>query len=1229
MNLKEFSESCRFVEAAGGKLGSKPATAPPVMSRKKSVAVKKPPAPSDVTKTGTEIVKDEKDAVTRKATAEELAERKPTLLDVAADLIPGSVAGVAANAVDSAVGAVKDAAEAAVGGDLGDLATAVATTAATVALSTVVGPVAGGAIVDAAVEVATSLAEGQSVGEALKDGAGAAVESAVGPAGTVLLDAAKEAASSIKAGESLADALKDGAAAGASSAAEAVAESGVLGAAGAPLAEAVTAAAEAAAEGKSAADALKDGAAAGASSAAEAVAESGVLGAAGAPLAEAVTAAAEAAAEGKSAADALKDGAAAGASSAAEADSAATSNAVNAAAETIAPATVVNGAFGKGDGGDALPPPPGYLAADVSADVADKPDEPPSSDSGSDSDSDSDWSYNSNSDSDSSEGGDGKGGSSGGGGGGGKGYTVRENEKRLAKTPKYGTEETSFDVELRGRTWSTSIPKRASFHTLTELEKREKDMEEIKPETVANTLHGIRPAGVSWKKSQAALANPFVEPKMHELLQNPMMTHPEEVKEALGPDPEYVKKNTKVAGHTRTSKTDAKYIRKAKRAAQKAGVDVSPDDLKKMQTITIPKAPAKATIISKENAKTRISTVINDVALWHEASTLVDPTVVDDVTPMLLPGEEVIASLPMVAALGFPKFRDNRVGHGHVILTRTARHVITDKVKTDERHRRLIFMIAGKHQAYGGVEQATNNTASKEKFITCCPGGRCQFTWCCCKKVVKKDAFYESSAAAAAQIKASAAFSTIPVDDHVRGARAEAAEVTSIVRNWFTRYGMQKKKKLCCCYKLCRAECLFCYPCCRRCCPRGCFSCDVYEEGEESALEAKLKGIMSDTMNDAVFVEDKATSRKTELSRDQKTEIELQESETQKGGRLHSLIVSYQDPVTGQSSETVVLVDPKKATMMNLFQFASLTEPNNGQVSAGGHSDTGYAMLRKMADLDGVIDVQPKKKIDNFKILKKKDIPLSERKHDEIRPKKCCWCGPRWKYRQKKKAPIVKNVASKNSYGLLGFDPVVTNQPKKVTKGATTSLLDSITGGGSAAAQQVAADGTPLSAGAPPSSVAAGSSGVPTGIVAKSGVGPASSGSGNGKGDAVNDLLDFGWADEAVGPGAPAGWRNGGLGLNVLNNGLVFNFCILACPCYWGGKLFAAYGMPGGSCAGCCYGCNVVGSHGCWCINVCVRSYVTKAENINDGIMGWVCPLVCPQISWCQIMNEAKSAGKL
>ena len=121
----------------------------------------------------------------------------------------------------------------------------------------------------------------------------------------------------------------------------------------------------------------------------------------------------------------------------------------------------------------------------------------------------------------------------------------------------------------------------------------------------------------------------------------------------------------------------------------------------------------------------KVTTVVNDVAEWHQAATFVDPAVVDNVTPMLLPGEEVIASLPMVAALGFPKFRDNRVGHGHVVLTKTTRAVIVDKIKTDEFHRRLIFMIAGKHQAFGGVEHASNNTALKQSFITCLPGGRC------------------------------------------------------------------------------------------------------------------------------------------------------------------------------------------------------------------------------------------------------------------------------------------------------------------------------------------------------------------------------------------------------------------------------------------------------------------------------------------------------------------------
>ena len=440
----------------------------------------------------------------------------------------------------------------------------------------------------------------------------------------------------------------------------------------------------------------------------------------------------------------------------------------------------------------------------------------------------------------------------------------------------------------------------------------------------------------------------------------------------------------------------------------------------------------------------------------------------------------------------------------------------------------------------------------------------------------------------------------------MRGARAEASEVTSIIRNWYTSYGLRKKKKKCCCHKCCRAECLFCVPC-FKCCPTGCFSCDVYEEGEESALEAKLKGILSDTMNDAVFVEDKATSRKTELSRDQKTSVELEESELQKGGRLHTLIVSYQDSVTGEASETVVLVDPKKAELMKMFQFASLTEPKNGQAGPN-HADVGYAMLRKMADLDTVIDIQPKKKIENFKIVKKKDIPLDERLHYEIKPKRCCWCGPRWKYRQKKKAPIVKNVASKNLYGLLGFDPVVTNQPKKQTKSVASSLMGALT---------TAVDGTaaPATLSPPPSSAAASSTAVPSsssGAAGAAGGNGGNGGNGNGKSNGmagpeqyVNDMLDFGWDNDEETDGGNGRWRNGMFG--CMNNGLVFNACLWCIPCHFMGQLWGAYKLPCGYLGGCCCGLY-------WPCQIWARWKVTGDEKIDDGLLTFVCPLVCP---WC------------
>jgi hypothetical protein len=59
----------------------------------------------------------------------------------------------------------------------------------------------------------------------------------------------------------------------------------------------------------------------------------------------------------------------------------------------------------------------------------------------------------------------------------------------------------------------------------------------------------------------------------------------------------------------------------------------------------------------KENVTTRVNTVVNDVLAWHQASSSIRLSDVDDVTPMLMPGEVVLASLPMVGVLGFPKFR--------------------------------------------------------------------------------------------------------------------------------------------------------------------------------------------------------------------------------------------------------------------------------------------------------------------------------------------------------------------------------------------------------------------------------------------------------------------------------------------------------------------------------------------------------------------------------------------
>lgn len=735
-------------------------------------------------------------------------------------------------------------------------------------------------------------------------------------------------------------------------------------------------------------------------------------------------------------------------------------------------------------------------------------------------------------------------------------------------------EETSFDAELRGRSWSTTIPKRASFHQMDDIMAREKDLDEIKSQTVANTLHGIRPAEVNWKKSKEALANPFVAPKTHELLQNPMSAHPDTIQGGVGPDLEYMAKRTKVSGHTWSSKPSAQDN------AMLADTELT-DDLSVLAlntvlpivTETMPKPPAKATAIAKENAKTRVSTVVHDVASWHASSTLVDPTIVDDVSPMLLPGEEVIASLPMVAVLGLPKFRDNRVGHGHVILTKTTRQVFIGTAPTGEFHRRLIFMIAGKHQAFGGVEKATNDTYEAASSITCMPESVCQFECCYGKKSLAKDAFHASSAAAGAQIKASAAFSTIPVDDHVRGARAEAAEVTSIVRNWFMSYGVQKKKAPpgCTCCDGCPPEELFCGQCCGKICPTSCCRNEHRNQGEESALEAQLKGIMSDTMNDALFVEDHAASTKKELSRDQKTEVTLEESETQEGGRLHTLIVSYQDPVTSESSETVVLVDPKKADLMKMFQFASQTEPKNGQ--AGSHLNQHYSMLRGVAKLDSTIDVQPKKAIKDVGIRKKNTGPHNKK----ILPSKsCCWCGPRWKGKKAAtgKKPVEKVASSQNSYDVLNFDSMaksmVMNQPTPTTKG---------------------------------------------------------------KRKGADDDLEFGW-DGGDGKVEAGEWRQGLCGCT--EHGCLFLLSLTCNPCDNYANLFEKYELPGGGKMGYCCGVCACCLNGATCCvvpaslpSMFIRWKVTEAENIEVGYLDMLLSCLCPMLNYFQIMGHAKSVGKL
>lgn len=131
----------------------------------------------------------------------------------------------------------------------------------------------------------------------------------------------------------------------------------------------------------------------------------------------------------------------------------------------------------------------------------------------------------------------------------------------------------------------------------------------------------------------------------------------------------------------------------------KPGTEISPDQEDATRTRT--------------TLHNRVDTIVKDVASWHRNSSQ-DASSIDDVlSKTIFPDETVVASIPTVAIIGFPKLGGNRFGKGKVVLVSKTGPIsgkeVDEEPAESSTKRRFIFISESSTSEYNGIESARGN----------------------------------------------------------------------------------------------------------------------------------------------------------------------------------------------------------------------------------------------------------------------------------------------------------------------------------------------------------------------------------------------------------------------------------------------------------------------------------------------------------------------------------------